>query len=374
VNGAAAVRQTPRAAASRILERIAGRLRGEVALMEVCGTHTMAIGRHGLRAGLPGALRLLSGPGCPVCVTPCEVIDRALAMLGEPGVTLASFGDMMRVPGSTSSLALEMARGADVRVVYSPLEALELARSQPRQNVVFLGIGFETTAPTVAATLLRAAGQAVHNFAVLAAFKLVPPAMEALLRQEDVRIDGFICPGHVSTIIGEAPYRTLAETYGVPCVITGFEALDILEGIDMLLAQIGDGRAEVEVQYRRAVPASGNRNALELMARIFRVTDASWRGIGTIPASGLELAEHLDGFDAVLRIPVEVEAASEPPAGCACGEVMRGRLVPPECPLFGRRCTPGTPVGPCMVSSEGACAAYLRYGLQGGNSTGRGAS
>jgi len=330
-------------------------------LMEVCGTHTMAIGRHGLRAQLPLDLRLISGPGCPVCVTPASDVDRAIALASEPGVTLASFGDLLRVPGSQGSLLQARARGATVRLVYSPLEALELAREQPRELVVFAAIGFETTAPAIAATLLRAAERGVDNFALLPACKLVPPAMQALADDPSCRIDGFICPGHVSAIIGWAPYQPIAAR-GAPCVITGFEALDILQGVAMLCEQAQQGRSEVECQYQRAVPREGNPAAQAVMARVFATCDAHWRGIGDIPGTGLRLRERFRSFDAHRRVPLDIPEAADLPTGCACGAVMMGRVLPSDCPLFGQACTPAHPVGPCMVSSEGACAAYQRYG------------
>jgi len=342
--------------------RIAELVTRPLALMEVCGTHTMAISKAGLRSRVPRPLRLLSGPGCPVCVTPREQIDQAIAMAREPGVVVASFGDMLRVPGATSSLERERAAGARVQIVYSPVDALALAQDIPDQLVVFIGVGFETTSPTVAATLVRAAEAAVDNFYVLPAFKLVPPAMAALLAGGGARIDGFICPGHVTAIIGSAAYRPLCDQHHIPCVVTGFEVLDILDGVTMLLEQIATGRAAVEVQYRRAVTDAGNTTARALLERVFRVCDSSWRGIGTIPGSGLELAPEFERFDARRRIPVEVAPAPGFDRGCACGEVMRGLLLPPDCPLFGQACVPAHPVGPCMVSSEGACAAYHRYG------------
>lgn len=348
--------------AEQFYNRIAQLVSAPAALMEVCGTHTMAIGRFGLRARLPADLRLISGPGCPVCVTPVEQIDQVIAMARQPGVTVVTFGDMMRVPGSTSSLERERAGGGDIRIVYSALDALKFALEEPKRTIVFFGIGFETTAPTVAATVVRASQESVGNFCVLPAFKRVLPAMEALVTGCGARINGFICPGHVSAIVGSGPYRSLAADHGIPCVITGFEALDILEGLTMLLEQMAQGRSAVEVAYRRAVPCAGNPAALAMMARVFQVCDACWRGIGMIPASGLELSGVFAGFDARRRIPVKVEPARDLPQGCACGDVMRGLIVPPECPLFGKVCLPENPVGPCMVSSEGACAAYYRYG------------
>jgi hydrogenase expression/formation protein HypD len=333
-----------------------------VAFMEVCGTHTMAIGRHGLRFRLPARLRLISGPGCPVCVTDGAEIDRAIAMASVPDVIVATFGDLLRVPGSSTTLAAARAAGARVTLVYSPLEALELAEKTPAKRIVFIGVGFETTSPTIAATVLQAERHGIENFLVLSAFKVVPPAMLALAATGEVHLDGFICPGHVSSIIGSRPYEAVAEQFHLPCVVTGFEAEDLLEGIAMLLRQRVAGEARVEVQYQRAVPVDGNPRALELLDKVFAPCDAIWRGIGLIPGSGLAFRERYARFDAAVRVPVEVPATVGLPPGCSCGRVMRGLMVPPECALFGQACVPAHPVGPCMVSSEGACAAWHRYG------------
>jgi hydrogenase expression/formation protein HypD len=348
--------------ADRGYETIASLVRGPTSLMEVCGTHTVAISRFGLRSRLPAELRLVSGPGCPVCVTSCELIDQAVAMAREPGVSVVSFGDVMRVPGTFSSLDAERANGRDVRVVYSAFDALEISRREPHLKFVFFGIGFETTSPTVAATLVRARKIGSTNFFVLPAFKLIPPAMVVLASSEQTNIDGFICPGHVSSILGTEPYRTLASEHRVPCVITGFEALDIVEGITMLLRQIDEGRSVVENQYRRAVPSSGNPTARAVLQRVFSTCDAGWRGMGAIRDSGLEFTEEFSAFDARLQVPVEIRTESDLPEGCSCGEVIRGLMPPTDCPLFGGRCRPEHPVGPCMVSSEGSCAAYYNYG------------
>lgn len=330
-------------------------------LMEVCGTHTVAIFRHGIRQLLPPPLSMLSGPGCPVCVTTNADIDKAIALAEQPGVTLATFGDMMKVPGSYQSLQQVKADGSDVRVVYSPRDAVCMARDNPRRPVVFLAVGFETTAPTIAAALLEAEALGLKNFYLISVHKLIPPAMRALLAAGEVRIDGFICPGHVSVIIGSQPYQFIPQQYGVPCVITGFEPLDVLQGIEMLLRQIADGRAEVEIQYRRGVRPEGNPLARELVSRVFETSDADWRGLGCIPGSGLKLRPEYRRFDAE-----EAFAISPPPAkehkGCLCGDILRGVKTPPECPLFAKACTPERPVGPCMVSSEGTCAGWYQYG------------
>jgi hydrogenase expression/formation protein HypD len=335
-------------------------------LMEVCGTHTMAIARHGLRQFLPKGVRLVSGPGCPVCVTSQKRIDEFLA-LGDGHVIKATFGDLVRVPGSTSSLEAERARGADVRVVYSPVDALTIAKQTPGKQVVFFAVGFETTAPGVAASVLEAERERVGNYSVFSAHKVVPPALETLVSsgpEPGSGIGGFILPGHVSTIIGATAYEFLAREHGVPCVVTGFEPTDILQGILMLLRQRLEGRAEVEIQYSRAVNWDGNPRARQVTDRVFQVCDAEWRGLGRIPLSGLALREEFSGFDAERRFPVEAPVLEEPAGNqvrCLCGLILQGRAVPEDCPLFGRVCTPASPVGPCMVSSEGTCAAWYRY-------------
>jgi len=339
-------------------ERLAPRT---IRFMEVCGTHTMAMFRSGIRAMLPPNVKLLSGPGCPVCVTPMGTVDAALEIVRRPGVALATFGDMVRVPGSRSSLERARAEGADVRVVYSPLDALQFAKAEPRRLVVFFGIGFETTTPAVAATGAYARDRGLSNLLFLVANKVIPPAMEAIVAGGEVKLDGFLCPGHVSVITGTGIYEPLAAKYRTPCVVTGFEAADILEGVAMLLLQVVEGAPRVEIQYRRWVHPEGNAKARERVAEVFRPCDAAWRGLGTIPMSGLEFRPELRGHDAVEALGVEVPPELENP-GCSCGEVLRGLIEPPECPLFATRCTPATPVGPCMVSTEGSCAAFYRYG------------
>lgn len=348
------------ALASALVERIRRRPAIQVRLMEVCGTHTAAIFRHGIRDLLPPNISLVSGPGCPVCVTASRDIDRAIALASTPGVTLTTFGDMLRVPGSTSSLQRARADGADVRVVYSTLDALEIARSNPNRQVVFFGVGFETTAPTVACSVLEAERLGLHNYFVYSVHKVMPPPMKALVNSGDVRIDGFICPGHVSTIIGATPYQFLAEEFGIPCVIAGFEPLDILQSIDMLLAMRIDGRAGVEIQYSRVVRPEGNPVALEQMNRVFQPSDAEWRGLGMIPASGLAVRKDYAQFDATRVFQVDPGPTKEH-SGCRCGEVLRGAITPAECSLYGGICTPEEPVGPCMVSSEGTCSNWYQF-------------
>lgn len=329
-------------------------------LMEVCGTHTVAIARFGLREVMPPNIRLLSGPGCPVCVTANRDIDLAIEIARVPGVVITTFGDMMKVPGSYSSLAREKSEGRDIRVVYSPLDAIKMAQAEPDRQVVFLGVGFETTVPIIAATIQQAAAAGVSNFSVLCVHKTVPGALEALVNDPDVHIDGFILPGHVSTIIGPEPYRFIAREYGVPGVVTGFEPVDVLQGVWMLAKQLQEGRSEIEIAYRRGVNADGNPTARALIEDVFEPTDAEWRGIGVIPGTGLAMRPAYAAWDASKRFDVAPPEPREIP-GCQCGEVLRGAILPFECRLFGKGCTPEHPIGPCMVSSEGSCAAYYRY-------------
>ncbi|MCF8144348.1 MAG: hydrogenase formation protein HypD [Deltaproteobacteria bacterium] len=331
-----------------------------VRFMEICGTHTMAIFRHGIRSLLPEHIQLVSGPGCPVCVTAMEEIDRAVKLARIPGVLVTTFGDMLRVPGSLSSLKNEQANGAAVKMVYSTIDALRLAIDTPDREVVFLGIGFETTAPTVAAAIKTAHEQGQKNFSVLSAHKLLPPAMDALLSAGNLAIDGFICPGHVTTIIGTASYEKVAERYHIPCVVTGFEPVDILEGILMLVKQVEEQRATVQIQYGRGASPEGNQAALHLMDEVFEPCDSPWRGLGNIPRSGLAIRKRYSLCDARSRFDIAVPPASEP-AGCRCAEILRGAVRPTDCRLFRKACTPRTPIGPCMVSSEGTCAAYFKY-------------
>lgn len=331
-----------------------------VRIMEVCGTHTHAIGRGGLRSLLPHTVELVSGPGCPVCVTSQRDIERILLLARSPGVALCSFGDMIRVPGLQTSLVEERSRGADVRIVYSPLDALALASREPEREVVFAAVGFETTAPGVASVVLQARERRLANFSVYASHKLIVPAMKAVLEGAS-RIEGFITPGHVSVIIGPEAYEDVAQHYAAPCVATGFEPSDVLEGIAMVLECIAAKRTGSFVQYTRAVKPGGNTRAWDILLRVFDIADAEWRGLGVIPGSGLVLKEAFASFDAARRYALPDMAPVQLPL-CRCGDVLKGVIHPPECPFFGNECTPRNPLGPCMVSSEGSCAARYKYG------------
>jgi len=329
-------------------------------IMEVCGGQTHAIVRFGLDALLPEGVTLIHGPGCPVCVTPIETLDQAIALAGRPEVIFCSFGDMLRVPGSTKDLLGAKSEGGDVRVVYSPMDALHLARKHPDRQVVFFAVGFETTAPANAMAVLQAARLGIRNFSLLVSQVLVPPAIRAILDAPGCRVQGFLAAGHVCTITGLEPYRPIAVRYGVPIVSTGFEPLDILQGVAMCIQQLEQGRCEVQNQYTRSVRPEGNPEALRVMHEVFEPAARKWRGIGVLPESGLELRPRYAEFDAVKRFELgglAVEESSE----CLAGEVLQGRRKPVDCPAFGVRCTPERPLGAPMVSSEGACAAYYRY-------------
>lgn len=345
-----------------LIKNLYNKINRQISLMEVCGTHTVSIFKHGIRIILPDGLRLLSGPGCPVCVTSIRDIDKVIALSMLDNIVLCTFGDMMRVPGTKKSLYEVRAEGADIRVVYSPLDCLNIAKENSNKSVIFFSVGFETTVPSVAATLFEAEEQKINNFYIYSVNKLVPPAIDALLRSDDVNIDGFILPGHVSTIIGVHPYAFIAEKYKKPAVITGFSAEDILAGITMLLKQIADGRAEVEIQYKSVVREEGNQKALIFINEFFEPCDSYWRGIGLLQNSGLKLREKYIHRDAEAIFNIDVPEAQEP-KGCQCGLVLRGIKIPPECLLFGKTCTPDKPIGACMVSTEGSCAVYYKYSL-----------
>lgn len=342
------------------IRRLMGSIGRPVKLMEVCGTHTVAIFRHGLRSILPPDIHLLSGPGCPVCVTSIKDVDTAIAISGSDGIILTTFGDMMRVPGDSRTLAEAKAEGHDIRIVYSPLDALGIAEQNRDKKVVFFATGFETTSPSVAGTLHEAERKKTDNFYVYSVHKTVPPAIRALLDSGEVMVDGFILPGHVSTIIGSRPYEFMAASYKKPSVITGFDAQDILSGILMILHQIASDTARVEIQYSKVVREEGNPKAVAIVNEYFEPAGAVWRGIGAIPGSGLELREQFRHRDIKSVLDLQVPEGQEPKA-CSCGDVLKGIKIPSDCRLFGTICTPDKPVGACMVSSEGSCAAYYKY-------------
>ena len=335
---------------------------GETRLMEVCGTHTMAIAKSGIKSMLPEKVKLLSGPGCPVCVTPPQVIDAVLELAMRPEITIATYGDMVRVPGSRpgDSLQRRRALGAKLLVVYSPVDAVEYAKENPDREVVFLGVGFETTAPGTAAAVLTATEGGVKNFSVLSMLKTVEPALRALMKTEDFKVQGFLCPGHVGTIIGEKGFAFLPEEYRMPAVIAGFEPEDILLSIYLLLRQIAEGRPRVENQYKRAVSPMGNVLAQNMIDRCLEPRADLWRGLGRIENSGLGFKAEFSDYDAEKKFSIQY-GDEKGQSACRCGDVICGRISPARCPMFGKRCTPEDPVGPCMVSSEGACAAAYKY-------------
>ncbi len=342
-----------------VSEKLKSISKKEIVLMEVCGGHTMAIHRFGLHSLLPSNIKLISGPGCPVCVSSQHFIDTAMAYSKLPGVIITTYGDLIRVPGSTTSLEKERANGSDVRIIYSVLDALEIAKKNPEKRVVFLGIGFETTAPLTAAAILQAKKEEIPNFFVLSAHKVMPPVMKALV-DEGVKIDGFIAPGHVSAITGTAIYDTLASECGLGVVISGFEPVDMMHSVLMLTKQLESGTPKVEVQYQRVVQHDGNKIAQQILENVFELRDDQWRGLGTIPKSGLRIRENLSAFDAEKHFKVEVPESTEP-KGCICGQILRGLKTPVDCGLFAKKCTPSDPVGACMVSGEGTCATYYKY-------------
>lgn len=349
------------AVARRLLDEIHRITTRPWAIMEVCGGQTHSIIRNGIDQLLPAPIELIHGPGCPVCVTPLEIIDKALAIAARPEVIFCSFGDMLRVPGSDKDLFRVKSEGGDVRIVYSPLDALKLARQHPDRQVVFFGIGFETTAPANAMAVVQASRQGLTNFSMLVSHVLVPPAIEAILSSPSNRVQAFLAAGHVCSVMGYWQYDPLAERFRVPIVITGFEPLDILEGIRMAVRRLEAGEVGVDNAYPRAVTLEGNRPAQAILAEVFEVTDRTWRGIGTIPASGWRLRPAYRAFDAEARFDVgDIHTAES--VLCRSGDVLQGHLKPNECPAFGKQCTPQSPLGATMVSSEGACAAYYRYG------------
>jgi hydrogenase expression/formation protein HypD len=327
--------------------------------MEVCGGHTLAIRKYGIQHLLPDTIELLSGPGCPVCVTNRTAIDRAIALACLPGTIITTYGDLIRVRGSVSSLDQEKAQGADIRIVYSTMDALEIAKSNTNKKVIFLGIGFETTTPSTAVAISEAVSQHIDNFYVLSMHKLMPPAMSALIEQ-GIHIDGYIGPGHVTAIAGADMYKPLFDKFGVSVVISGFEPVDLLQSVLMLVNMAEENRNGIEIQYKRAVTQQGNKKAIELVHTIFETCDDEWRGLGSIRQSGLAIRKEFQHHNAALYFDVNVAPAPEP-VGCLCGEVLRGLKKPPDCRLFGKVCTPANPIGACMVSGEGACQAYFNY-------------
>ena len=347
--------------AQRLVEKIRSRAFRGLRLMEFCGGHTVAIMKYGLRQLLFPQVELLSGPGCPVCVTANTDIDKAIALAQKPEIILTTFGDMLKVPGSYSSLQKVRADGGDVRVVYSAQDALEIAQKNRDKNVVFLGIGFETTAPTIAASILEAKNRQIKNYYVLSLHKRCPPVIKTLLASGEIKLDGIILPGHVSTVIGSYPYQFISRDYGIGGVVAGFEPLDILLTVEMLIAQVEKREPAIEIAYRRGVKSEGNKKAQAIMETVFEVVEAEWRGLGSVSASGLMIKREYQDFDAEACFVPETIPAKEP-EGCVCGEILRGIKTPIECKLFGISCTPEQPVGPCMVSSEGTCAAYYKYG------------
>lgn len=343
------------------MERIRARSKKPARLMEFCGGHTVAIFKHGLRQLLPPHIEMLSGPGCPVCVTSAADLDTAIALGKEPGVIITSFGDMVRVPGSRSSLQKAKAEGADVRIVYSAQDALVIAKENPDKKVVFIGIGFETTAPTIAASVLQADREKIKNYSVFSLHKVTPAITKAILDLGEVSLNGIICPGHVSAITGSDAWQFLPKEYGIACAVAGFEMVDILLAVERLTEQIESGNLKVEVPYSRGVKPEGNLTALKLMDTVFETGEADWRGIGRVPVSGLKIRKQFERFDASKQFDIKVKPAPEP-KGCICGAVLRGVSTPNDCRLFRTTCTPEHPVGPCMVSSEGSCATYYEYG------------
>lgn len=349
--------------AGRLLDAIRGLDLPPVRVMEVCGTHTMAIARAGLKQVLPPHIKLVSGPGCPVCVTPAAAMDQVLELASRPGITIATYGDLMKVPGSLrgDDLRRRKALGADVRVVYSPMDALDMAENQPQRQVVFLGVGFETTAPGTALAVLEAKKRALSNFSLLSLLKRTPPALRALLAREDVAIDALLCPGHVATILGADAFGFLPEEYGLPAVVAGFETGDLLYGVYALLKQIQAGAPQLENEYTRAVSDGGNTAAMAVMDQVLEPKASLWRGLGLIPDSGLALRPEFASYDAAKQFALP-PVTRDAPTPCRCGDVICGLIEPAQCPLFGTICTPDAPTGPCMVSGEGACAAAYHYG------------
>lgn len=332
-----------------------------IAIMEVCGTHTQSFCRFGLDKILPPNLEFISGPGCPVCVTNQDYIDCAIKLAQDKGVIIVTYGDMLRIPGTKSSLEKERAQGASIHIVYSALDSLKIARQNPDKKIVFLAVGFETTAPTIALTIIRAKKEKLKNISFFSALKLIPPAMEYLVKDKRLNLSGFLCPGHVSTIIGTRPYEFIPKKYGLACCIAGFEPLDILEGIYIILKQITRHKPAVANQYIRVVKKEGNPKARRIISRVFKISNAYWRGFGKVPHSGLEIKDEFLKFDTKRVFSIKRTTEVEDTTQCRCADILKGLISPPACPLFSKVCHPDHPIGPCMVSMEGACNAYYKY-------------
>ena len=346
--------------AKKLVDELQNITKENINIMEVCGTHTMSIFKYGIRDVLPKNINLISGPGCPVCVTPQSYIDTALELSHREDVIITTFGDMMRVPGKKTSLLKRKAEGADIRIVYSPMDAMIVSKENPSKKVVFLSVGFETTAPMTAVTAIESKRQGIDNLFFLTAHKVVPPAMEALVMDKELKIRGFLLPGHVSAIIGEKPYNFLSHNFNIPGVITGFEPTDILQGLVTLVKMIAEKNFKISNEYKRIVRYGGNSNALDYIEKVFKKADSRWRGIGNIPDSGYVFNEEYEYFDAAKHFDIDQKDYDGSP-GCRCGEILKGKITPLECPLFKKACTPENPIGSCMVSSEGTCAAFYRY-------------
>lgn len=335
----------------------------KIIFMEVCGTHTQSFFKFGLGSFLPSNIEILSGPGCPVCVSSQEYIDKAIEYSKLKDVIITTFGDMIRVPGTTSSLEKERAKGANIKIVYSSLDALDIAKKNPNKKIIFLAVGFETTSPTTALTILKAKKLKLDNFFVFSSHKVIPPAMEIIAKDKKLNIQGFICPGHVSTIIGATPYNKVAKKFNLPCVITGFEPVDILEGLVMLLEQLKNKQSQVTIQYTRVVKKEGNVEAQKIVNEVFEVCDSKWRGLGVIKKSGLKIRRRFSDFDVENQVPLKIRLPKKQKKNrCLCAEVLKGKIRPTQCPSFRKACKPETPLGPCMVSAEGACGIYYRLG------------
>lgn len=347
--------------AKKLIKDLQNITKERISIMEVCGTHTMSIFKYGIRHVLPSNIRLISGPGCPVCITPQSYIDTALQLSLKEDVIIATFGDMMKVPGKNTSLLKRKAEGDDIRVVYSAMDAMFLAKENPDKKVVFLSVGFETTTPMTAVTAVEAKKLGISNLFFLTSHKVVPPAMRALVIDDELEISGFLLPGHVSAIIGEKPYEFLSKEYKIPGVIAGFEPIDILKALVTLVTMIAENKPRIVNEYKRIVRPDGNTKATEYLEKAFKKTESRWRGIGIIADSGYALNGEYESFDALKHFKVEMKEYDGSP-GCRCGEILKGKITPKECPLFGKACTPENPVGSCMVSSEGSCSAYYRYG------------